>query len=316
MILNGTVLVYVLAAIIAVSAVTIVMLLIRGRNIDSKEYLKYIAVFIIANFLIGGIYLWETVNSAYFEAEGYGAFFRVIDIALYVVQSFSWTSFIILFTGMEKSRLYRLAVPFHGVMLVICVFTYGFMLDSNYVVSGNGAVVCELIIAVGMSAYQICAGVMGVRSGSGEGIKVYVGFVTAMIILSGWWNAASTLYTIVSGRYFESSFDYTSAFLALIAVATIMYIYRTDFSVLFLSNDTEIVSKDKKTMLEEIAEKYGLTDREREVFYLAYEGLSNPEIAEQLFISKYTVKHHMHSIFEKMNVSGRVDMLVKVSEEE
>lgn len=61
--------------------------------------------------------------------------------------------------------------------------------------------------------------------------------------------------------------------------------------------------------LDYIAETHSLTEREREVLALAYEGLTNPEIAEQLFVSKYTIKRHMHNIFGKLGVSTRMELV-------
>lgn len=50
-----------------------------------------------------------------------------------------------------------------------------------------------------------------------------------------------------------------------------------------------------------------LTRREREVLDLIAEGLSNQEIADRLSIELGTVKNHVHSILDKLNVSNRQD---------
>jgi DNA-binding NarL/FixJ family response regulator len=51
----------------------------------------------------------------------------------------------------------------------------------------------------------------------------------------------------------------------------------------------------------------GLTPREQEVLDLIGEGLSNHEIAERLVIEVGTVKNHVHSILQKLDVSDRGD---------
>jgi len=53
-----------------------------------------------------------------------------------------------------------------------------------------------------------------------------------------------------------------------------------------------------------------LTDRENQVIRLISEGLKNKQIAERLFISETTVTHHLSSIFSKLEVSDRLELVI------
>jgi DNA-binding CsgD family transcriptional regulator/tetratricopeptide (TPR) repeat protein len=54
-----------------------------------------------------------------------------------------------------------------------------------------------------------------------------------------------------------------------------------------------------------LANPAGLTTRQLEVLELVVEGLSNGEIAEELFVSKKTVEHHISAIYSKLGVDSR-----------
>jgi two-component system NarL family response regulator len=53
-----------------------------------------------------------------------------------------------------------------------------------------------------------------------------------------------------------------------------------------------------------------LTDRELQVLKLVAQGLSNKEVAEQLFISENTVKNHVRNILEKLHLHSRMEAVV------
>jgi len=53
-----------------------------------------------------------------------------------------------------------------------------------------------------------------------------------------------------------------------------------------------------------------LTEREREVIKLAGKGLKNRQIAEKLFLSDITVHHHLTSIYSKLKVADRLELLI------
>jgi DNA-binding NarL/FixJ family response regulator len=53
-----------------------------------------------------------------------------------------------------------------------------------------------------------------------------------------------------------------------------------------------------------------LTGREREVIALIAEGLKNKQIGLRLFITETTVTHHLSSIFSKLEVSDRLELII------
>jgi DNA-binding NarL/FixJ family response regulator len=57
-----------------------------------------------------------------------------------------------------------------------------------------------------------------------------------------------------------------------------------------------------------------LTEREREVLVLIATGLSNDEIAQELFLSAATVKTHVNRVFAKTGVRDRAQAVVAAYE--
>jgi LuxR family transcriptional regulator, maltose regulon positive regulatory protein len=70
--------------------------------------------------------------------------------------------------------------------------------------------------------------------------------------------------------------------------------------------------KQKMEVASPLAES--LSERELEVLRLVAAGLSNPEIAEHLFLSVGTVKRHVYNIYSKMDVTGRIEAITRARE--
>jgi two-component system nitrate/nitrite response regulator NarL len=58
------------------------------------------------------------------------------------------------------------------------------------------------------------------------------------------------------------------------------------------------------------AKMANLTVRERELIGMIAEGLKNKQLAERLFISETTVTHHLSSIYSKLGVSDRLELVI------
>jgi DNA-binding NarL/FixJ family response regulator len=57
-----------------------------------------------------------------------------------------------------------------------------------------------------------------------------------------------------------------------------------------------------------------LTGREIEIVRLVAEGLRNRDIATRLAISEGTVKIHLHNVYEKLRVDGRLEMVLTLQQ--
>jgi two-component system nitrate/nitrite response regulator NarL len=73
----------------------------------------------------------------------------------------------------------------------------------------------------------------------------------------------------------------------------------------------DILRSTKEPFSDPIAAKIAtITRREREVIGFVSLGLKNKDIGDRLFISETTVRHHLTSVFEKLDVSNRLELLI------
>src|SRR5277367_110526 len=63
-------------------------------------------------------------------------------------------------------------------------------------------------------------------------------------------------------------------------------------------------------MLRDVLTQKGLSHREAEVAELVTKGLSNKEVASQLFVTEKTVKFHLTNIYKKMSEKSRAQLIV------
>lgn len=72
----------------------------------------------------------------------------------------------------------------------------------------------------------------------------------------------------------------------------------------------QLVNEKKSNSERLYTYKNMLTEREQEVLNLLCRGMKNKIIAENLFITETTVRHHLTSIFEKLKVNSRLELVV------
>src|SRR5262249_7696668 len=85
--------------------------------------------------------------------------------------------------------------------------------------------------------------------------------------------------------------------------------YITD--VLVGANDFELAARTGVPALGKKATRHRITPREREVYSLMVDGLSNRSIARRLFITEPTAKLHVRHILEKLSARSRAEAVAK-----
>lgn len=81
------------------------------------------------------------------------------------------------------------------------------------------------------------------------------------------------------------------------------------FSDLIYFIINQYTNNDSQTKLDVIAD---LTEKEKEIALMIADGLSNKEIAQNMKIALSTVKGHIRHIFEKVGVSDRISLALKL----
>lgn len=147
-----------------------------------------------------------------------------------------------------------------------------------------------------------------------KGVPGYMIIVTAMLI----WNYISFIWGEMSVYWGNSDFirtplDFTIIFWLTVNIATIYFVYNIDFSEAYSTSAEQSVPVfDLEERLTEMEKEYGFTHREIDILRLIYKGMSNNDIAEELYISKSTVKSHIYNTFRKANVKSRAEIIVLI----
>ena len=85
-----------------------------------------------------------------------------------------------------------------------------------------------------------------------------------------------------------------------------------------LANATPVITmpgEDARLSPDGIARRYGLTAREQEVLALALRGLTVAQMADDLVVSKSTVKFHITNVLKKTGFESREQMIQKLAED-
>lgn len=163
--------------------------------------------------------------------------------------------------------------------------------------------------------------VRGQRRGDGKAESGYK-FVVAFFMLANYVAYFLNHIGIVAPP--DRNIELTIIYWMFIGIANVIFMYKVIFVDCYINDDKIMKAGEDQSVvpvqaledaISHIGDRYGLTKRELEILKTIYDGKSNTQIAEELFISESTVKAHVYNTFKKMGVKNRAEAIHFVRKE-
>lgn len=324
MYINVIFLLYIIALLISlVCLVFIGLVFVRKKDRNNKTYIA-VRRFALVAMLVDILYFVFFYREIVLRKYELMLPFRVADYIVCTAIFLCWFLVMAYMSGAEKHRGFiRAGIILTVVRLAASLAVTSVYMDSYYSIANSEVcrlwVIIESIFVLMTFALVIYGTVRTVKVNIASLRKKYV-IVSSVLLLI--WEAVQHIVDtgLFEGEYGMSAWslevpDFTGAIMFMLNLATCVFVFKEDFSPLFLGEAESGDSYDRLTgELDEIAAVYKLTVREREVLEMVYQGCTNPDIAKLLHISLNTAKKHTHNIFDKLNMSNRMEVVHFINE--
>lgn len=309
------------ASFLVLIVIMLVALLAKHKSVGKSPALRALRNFVICFLSIVAVFyitIFLGNYSGIFQRNIVG---RIADFSFCILLEYCWFAFIRTHLAEAECSHHRFDIISNAVIAafwILSVINCSLLMNSEYYAAEGIKRILSLCIETGndisLCVLNIIYMAYVLKSNIDKQSRVFIIIVSLLITVTQIFNGVVT-DLLIAGRlaFSVETFYYDPTYLFMIAAAlcTLVYIFRYNFSPIYFAAgnqiSTEIVSEE--TVLDMLASENGLTEREYEIMKLIYEGNSYEEAAGQLYISKYTVKNHVHNIYEKLGVSNKSELI-------
>ncbi len=259
-----------------------------------KSLLYYIVVFNISIFLyLVSRYVWTNLvrhdpGSADPSVEGV---FLLVILLVEIAWAYTVVRLVIELQGEKSLRI--LNVVFTLLMLM-------FVISYPFIWSLNGAAWSVHVVVYASLAVMVCAwAFLAVRTKEAAPNRRKTVRWLAYLMLFGYVPFAASY--LLPGPYPASVSAVSRLWLNLLPI---LWLHR-----FFMRDYARLEALDGEARLENLARRFNISKREREIMALILEGKSNKEIEGRLFISFNTVKNHIYNLYQKLGVNSRSQLM-------
>lgn len=321
MISNTMFITYTAMCFASLQAITLVIIILKHNDSGKSKLMTAMLRFVVVSAILGLYYYITYYRELILGEFAAGIFLRALDSIVFYAMGFSWINLMdaIIDSPHPKMQIWRkLTTPVFSFLMAFSAVIYIFLLDEYYTTDAFWkevvVLLSEVVLAITIVVFTLAYLILGFRELVDAASRKYVITISIFVCFNNLWNNIVVVFVFLRAisvsALCSNLYAVTSVLLLITNLLTILYVYKKDFSPVYFGDKKNSSRKlSEEEVLNLVAESHRLTERERDVMILAYQGLSNPDIAEKLFISRHTVKRHMHNIFEKLDVSTRMELV-------
>ncbi len=324
MYINVILIVLLLAGMVGIAALSLIVLISKITG-DFSESSRNLRNFLISLFGLGIVFIVSNYGMNINVYEQTTIIDRGANVVLIGLTQVFWLFFLqseIVLSATKKYVLQQVMSISMIITTLANVLIHGFFVDGEYNIVNEDLRVNLIFVASSITICQLILHVfcivLAAKKIQGKLEKRFILTVQSLVILYVLTSGIVINPILIGQSEMFILTEIVSVWILVLNALTLFYVFKHDFSERFFANakiklNTGAIETDTK-ILDDISEKSKLTNREREVIGLSYDGKSYEEIAEELFISKFTVKNHMHNAYEKLEVASKNELLKLIKE--
>ena len=297
------------------------------RNRENKELfrrMKHSSIAFFAFVLVGFADYYRTF---FFQKWEMNILLMFLSNLCLVIFLYYWMRAIQELLAYENTdKWFRVMKAEGAVFLIAWLLVYVIFMDKEYnVFSLQGrllAIVPDTLFYLTLIAFNVYCIFIALKNVEDKEKRNYFLSVNAMILIYYCWgfvnDIALVFYPFGEGIYDLYPLNPVIVIYLVSNIWTISYLYKNNNINEKDGNEGERIGADllpAACSLDEVAERFKLTKREKELVQLVYQGRTNPEISELLNISTGTVKRHTQNIYRKMEVKNRFELIYLIKTE-
>ena len=324
-------LIYIGAITIAAFSFAIIVAMKSRKVIDLQGDNFYLLIIAACLLLINILYFLIDYYSIIINYYRSGRVIRVLDIWLAISMQFAWFMLLkeMLFSNMTK-RLRLFLKCGYVILLIVSFVNYGFIMEEGYLVKDETmkimSVVLELAVSGALVSINIIFAILIIkklyREKTETDVKKFALAATIIITIDGMQNTKASINLMLGNiglhEDYGNEINVTAIARLLFGVCLLWYAVKHCFLEQYQRPPETAMAGQKllneEARLQKMAREAGLTERETVIMKLLYAGSTYQDIADYLYISKNTVKHHITSTYKKLGVASKMEMINIVRE--